>query len=106
MTNFLCPDAFVSPLVIEDAVTRALDEDFGRAGDVTPIATVPAGTRGRAVVKARQTGTIAGLPLVAAAFRKLDPSIEISGHAMDGASVQRGAALMTVAGDARAILGA
>ncbi|HEY4775438.1 MAG TPA: nicotinate-nucleotide diphosphorylase (carboxylating), partial [Xanthobacteraceae bacterium] len=32
---FLCPDAFVSPLAIEEAVSRALAEDLGRAGDVT-----------------------------------------------------------------------
>ena len=67
------PDAFISPLVIDDAVPRALDEDLGRAGDVTSIATVPDGTRGRADVVARKAGTIAGLPLVEAAFRKLDP---------------------------------
>jgi nicotinate-nucleotide pyrophosphorylase (carboxylating) len=104
--RFLCPGAFLSPLVIDEAVTRALDEDLGRAGDVTSIATVPAGTRGRAVVAARQSGTIAGLPLVEAAFRKLDPSIEITGNACDGDAVEAKMALMTVSGDARAILGA
>jgi nicotinate-nucleotide pyrophosphorylase (carboxylating) len=105
-SKFICPDAFISPLVIEDAVLRALDEDLGRAGDVTSIATVPEGTRGRAVVVARQAGTIAGLPLVEAAFRKLDPNVEIHGHARDGISVAAKTALMTVAGDARAILSA
>ena len=39
--SLLYPDAFISPLQIDDAVTRALDEDLGRAGDVTSIATVP-----------------------------------------------------------------
>jgi nicotinate-nucleotide pyrophosphorylase (carboxylating) len=105
-SRFICPAAFLSPLVIDEAVTRALDEDLGRAGDVTSIATVPAGTRGRAVVAARQGGTIAGLPLVEAAFRKLDPTVEIIGNATDGDQVQRGTALMMVSGDARAILGA
>ena len=105
-SKFTCPDAFISPLVIEDTVLRALDEDLGRAGDVTSIATVPEGTRGRAIVVARQAGTIAGLPLVEAAFRKLDPNIEIKGHVRDGASVAAKTALMTIAGDARAILSA
>ena len=107
MTNaFICPNAFISPLVIEEAIFRALDEDLGRAGDVTSIATVPLGTRGKAVVVARQAGTIAGLPLVEAAFRKLDPAIEIKGHARDGAAVAAKTALMTISGDARAILSA
>ena len=73
MTSLLCPDAFLSPLEIDAAVTRALAEDLGRAGDVTSTATVPEGTRARAVVVARKAGTIAGLPLVEAALRKLDP---------------------------------
>jgi nicotinate-nucleotide pyrophosphorylase (carboxylating) len=105
-SQFLCPDAFISPLVIGEAVTRALDEDLGRAGDVTSVATVPDRTRGRAVVVARKPGVIAGLPLVEAAFRALDPAIEISGHARDGDTAAAKSALMTVAGDARAILGA
>jgi nicotinate-nucleotide pyrophosphorylase (carboxylating) len=31
--SLLNPDAFLSPLAIDDAVHRALDEDLGRAGD-------------------------------------------------------------------------
>ena len=107
MSNtYLAPDAFLSPLAIDEAVRRALDEDLGRAGDVTSIATVPDGTSGRAVVMARKAGTIAGLPLVETAFRALAPHIKIEGHARDGATVPAKTALMTVAGDARAILGA
>ncbi len=104
--SLLCPDAFLSPLAIEEAVARALDEDLGRAGDVTSIATIPEGTRGTAVMVARKAGVIAGLPMVAAAFRKLDPGVEITGHVRDGAAVAAKTALMTVAGDARALLGA
>ncbi len=104
--SLLCPDAFLSPLEIEGAVTRALAEDLGRAGDITSIATVPETARARAVVVARQAGMIAGLPLVAAAFRKLSPDIEISAARRDGAAVAAGTALLTVAGDARAILAA
>src|SRR5262249_36502052 len=29
----LCPDAFLSPLAVDEAARRALDEDLGRAGD-------------------------------------------------------------------------
>jgi nicotinate-nucleotide pyrophosphorylase (carboxylating) len=103
MTSLLCPDAFLSLLEIDSAVTRALAEDLGRAGDVTSIATIPEDTRARAVVVTRKAGVISGLPLVAAAFAKLDPAIEITGHVRDGASVAR-TSLMTVAGPARAIL--
>jgi nicotinate-nucleotide pyrophosphorylase (carboxylating) len=104
--SLFCPDAFLSPLAIDDAVLRALDEDLGRAGDVTSIATIPEGTRGQAVMAARQAGVIAGLPVAAAVFRRLDPAVEITAHMRDGAQVAAKTALMTVSGDARALLAA
>ena len=108
MTNasLLCPDGFLSPLEIDEAVTRALAEDLGRAGDITSIATVPERAQARAVVVARKAGTIAGLPLVEATFRKLDPTIGIAAQARDGDTVSAKTQLMTVSGNARAILSA
>jgi nicotinate-nucleotide pyrophosphorylase (carboxylating) len=106
MTAMLYPDAFLSPLVIDDAVARALEEDLGRAGDVTSTAIVPAGTPARAVVAARRPGVISGLPLVEAALRRLDPAVAIAGEARDGDAVEAGACLLAVTGDARAVLGA
>jgi nicotinate-nucleotide pyrophosphorylase (carboxylating) len=106
MSALLCPDAFISPLEIEAAVTRALAEDLGRAGDVTSIATVPEGTRGRAVVVARQAGTISGLPLVEATMRKLDAAITITAHKRDADAVAAKTKLLTIEGDARALLAA
>ena len=104
--SLLCPDAFLSPLEIDAAVTRALAEDLGRAGDITSIATIPEDTPARAAVVARKPGVIAGLPLVVATFQKLAPAIEITAEARDGASVAAKTALMTVAGPARAVLAA
>jgi nicotinate-nucleotide pyrophosphorylase (carboxylating) len=106
MTSPLCPDAFLSPLEIDAAVTRALAEDLGRAGDITSTATVPEGTRAKAVIVARKAGTIAGLPLVEGALRKLDPAAVITAHVRDGDVVAAKAALMTIDGDARAVLAA
>lgn len=104
--SLLYPGGFISPIEIEDAVTRALAEDLGRAGDVTSIATIPPGTPSRTVLAARKAGTIAGLPLVAACFRKLAPDIEIIPSIRDGAMVEAKTALMHINGDARAVLGA
>src|SRR5436309_9064423 len=104
--TLLCPDAFLSPLEIDAAVTRALAEDLGRAGDVTSTATVPEGTRGRAIVVARQAGTIAGLPFVEATMRKLDPAVAITAYKRDGDAVAVKTTLLTIEGDARALLAA
>ncbi len=102
----LCPDAFLSPLEIDAAVTRALAEDLGRAGDVTSIATIPEDMSARAALVARKAGVIAGLPLAAATFQKLAPEIEITAHAIDGTSVATKTELMAIKGPARAVLAA
>jgi nicotinate-nucleotide pyrophosphorylase (carboxylating) len=104
--SLICPDAFLSPLEIDATVMRALAEDLGRAGDVTSIAAIPEGTPARAVVVARAAGVIAGLPLVAAAFRKLAPEIKISASMRDGVGVAAKTTLMQVTGPARAVLAA
>jgi nicotinate-nucleotide pyrophosphorylase (carboxylating) len=102
--SLLFPDGFLSPLAIDDAVARALDEDLGRAGDVTSVATVPEATKAHAVLVARQAGVVAGLPLAVTTFRRLAPDINIQAHMRDGAAVAAGAQLMTITGPARAVL--
>jgi nicotinate-nucleotide pyrophosphorylase (carboxylating) len=100
----LHPEAFLSPLVIDEAVQRALDEDLGRAGDITSTATIPEATPAHAILVARQAGVIAGLPLAVATFQKLSPDIAIRAHYRDGASVAAGVHVLTISGPARAVL--
>jgi nicotinate-nucleotide pyrophosphorylase (carboxylating) len=102
--SLLHPDAFLSPLVIDQAVQRALDEDLGRAGDITSMATIPETTHARAVLIARQAGVIAGLPLAVAVFRKLSPDLSIEAHFRDGGVVAAGVQVLTISGPARAVL--
>lgn len=103
-TALLHPDAFLSPLAIADAVRRTLDEDLGRAGDVTSLATIPEATQAHAVMVARQAGVIAGLPLAIEALNQLSADITITAHVRDGDAVAAGVHLLTLSGPARAIL--
>ena len=103
-SSLLQPDAFLSSLAIDEAVTRALAEDLGRAGDLTSIATIPEATTACAVMVARQAGRIAGLPLAVATLLKLSPGIRIEAHARDGNTVAAGEKLLSVTGPARAVL--
>ena len=100
----LNPEAFLSPLAIDEAVQRALDEDLGRAGDITSISTIPEATMAHAILIARQAGIIAGLPLAVATFQKLSPDINIEAHFRDGAAVAAGVHVLTISGPARAVL--
>src|SRR5690348_15049197 len=102
--SLLNPDAFLSPLAIDEAVHRALDEDLGRAGDVTSTATIPEATEAHAIMVARQSGVIAGLPLAVATFRMLSPDIRITAHVRDGATVAKGIPVLTIDGPARTVL--
>jgi nicotinate-nucleotide pyrophosphorylase (carboxylating) len=102
--SLLHPEAFLSPLAIDEAVQRALDEDLGRAGDITSMATIPETTRARAILVARQSGVIAGLPLAVAVFQRLSPDISIEAHCRDGGTVAAGVQALTISGPARAVL--
>jgi len=102
--SLLNPEAFLSPLAVDEAVQRALDEDLGRAGDITSFATIPEATKAHAILIARQSGVIAGLPLAVATFQKLSPDIRIQAHFRDGGSVASGVQVLTISGPARAVL--
>ena len=102
--SLLYPESFLSPLAIDEAVRRALNEDLGRAGDITSTATIPEATPAHAVLIARQPGVIAGLPLAVATFQTLSPDINIHGHIRDGVTVAAGVHVLTISGPARAML--
>ena len=102
--SLLHPESFLSPLAIDEAVRRALNEDLGRAGDITSIATIPETTPAHAILIARQPGVIAGLPLAVATFQTLSPDINIHAHIRDGATVAAGVHVLTISGPARAML--
>ena len=104
MKDLVAPGAFLSPLVIQESVKRALDEDLGRAGDVTSSATLPEGIQAKAKLVARKAGTIAGLPCAARAFRTLAPNIKFEAFVRDGDNVKANAVLATIEGPAIAIL--
>jgi nicotinate-nucleotide pyrophosphorylase (carboxylating) len=104
MTDLVAPGAFLSPLVIQDAVKRALEEDLGRAGDVTSSATLPEGIKAKAKLVARKAGTIAGLACAARAFRSLARNIKFEAKARDGDRVGANTTLAVIEGPAIAIL--
>ncbi len=92
------------PLTYEPIVRAALAEDLGRAGDITTDSIIPADAVATARLAARKDGRVAGLEVALAAFRTLDPAVEISVEHGDGSDVPPGGTIATVTGRARALL--
>lgn len=90
-------------------VRATLDEDLGQGlpgggVDVTAQSVIPADARFSGVMDSRDAITVAGLPIAAAFFRTLDPGMEITLLADEGAQVPAGTNLMHLSGNARAML--
>jgi len=99
--------AFTRPppaLLVEPVVRAALEEDLGRAGDITSALTIADGTQATARLVARKPGHICGLNCAEAAFRLVDPSLGFMPAIADGDAVTAGALLATIAGPARSLL--
>lgn len=97
------PRVVLTEAEVQDAVQRALAEDLG-PGDVTTLAVVPAATRARARLVARQPVVVAGLAFAVAAFRCLSPRVSVEPEVEDGARARPGDTLLRVSGPARALL--
>jgi nicotinate-nucleotide pyrophosphorylase (carboxylating) len=95
----------LNPELVRRVVRAALDED-GAFQDVTTLTTVPPEQHGRGVFLAREAGVLAGLPLVAAAFEAVDPSVQLHASLVDGASIEPGTNIAHVEGPLAPILSA
>jgi len=84
-------------------VAATLAEDVG-SGDVTATAVIPADAVFDGVMDSRDAVIVAGLPIAAAFFRALDPSVEIELLVAEGGAVPAGSDLMRLHGNARALL--
>jgi nicotinate-nucleotide pyrophosphorylase (carboxylating) len=91
-------------LLIEPVVRKALEEDLGRAGDITTDAIIPAGQKARAVIAAREAGVVCGLIAAHLAFRLIDAAIGFTPRLPDGSDVAKGQTIAALDGPARAIL--
>jgi nicotinate-nucleotide pyrophosphorylase (carboxylating) len=88
---------------IQRVVDAALDED-APFGDLTSQTLVPVSAVARADLVAREGGVLAGADVFEIAMTTLDPSVQVTRHAADGDSFERGAVLASVVGPARVVL--
>jgi nicotinate-nucleotide pyrophosphorylase (carboxylating) len=89
---------------IDRVVEAALAEDVG-SGDATTRALVPADARCRAELLLKESGVVCGVPVAAAVFRALDPSVTVEALLEEGTAVSDVPAVLAVVdGPARAVL--
>ena len=94
----------VHPLQFEATVLAALEEDLGRAGDLTTDSIIPVGLEGKAEIVARAAGVIAGLDVAGATFGLLDSRVTFEPCVADGQSVEEATTVARVRGPMTAIL--
>lgn len=85
-------------------VQMALEEDLDNAGDLTSQAIIPATRTVTAAFVTRARGVLAGLPAVALVVEEVDPKLTLRPLKEDGAFVEPGDQVATVAGSIRSLL--
>ena len=88
---------------LDRLIDLALEEDIG-PGDVTTQAVVDPELRGEAHIRAKATLVVAGLPVAARVFRKLDANVGFEAETEDGQEVAAGTVLARLTGPVASIL--
>jgi len=89
--------------LIDQFIINALKEDVGD-GDHTSLATIPAGTTGKAKLLVKDNGILAGVELAVEIFHIVDDKLKLTVFLNDGAAVKYGDVAFEVEGDAKSIL--
>ncbi|MBB3114138.1 nicotinate-nucleotide pyrophosphorylase (carboxylating) [Paenibacillus phyllosphaerae] len=88
---------------LQTQIRAWLAEDVG-AGDVTSWSTIPATSRSKAVIHAKESGIIAGVPIAKLVFQIVDPTLVFHALVSDGRFVERGTVLAEVEGSTHSLL--
>lgn len=89
--------------IVDQFIKDTLAEDVGD-GDHTSLATIPAGTTGKAQLLVKDTGIIAGVELALEIFFIVDLDLRAEVFINDGAAVKPGDIVLVVSGSVHSIL--
>src|SRR5882724_5170236 len=84
-------------------ITNALKEDIGD-GDHSTLSSIPADATGKAVLKIKQQGVLAGVDIAREIFRYKQPSVVFTAFKQDGDDMQAGETAFEVAASVYTIL--
>lgn len=94
----------IPDFIIRQAVEEALQEDLGRAGDLTSNSVIPEDLLATGILNSRHTGIVSGIRFAERSFKTLSPEIEFTTHIADGSPVNPGDRIATIKGPGRALL--
>ena len=89
--------------LVDQFIINSLIEDVGD-GDHTSLATIPAGTKGKAKLIVKDEGILAGVELAGEIFRLVDTNLKLNILINDGAPIKPGDIAFEVEGDAQGLL--
>jgi nicotinate-nucleotide pyrophosphorylase (carboxylating) len=93
----------LDPFVVKDLLGAYLKEDLGH-GDITSCHLPEKEKTVSAVIRVKEQGILAGLPVVTALFSLLDPGVKMESEAEDGMAVANHAEIARITGPALALL--
>ncbi|EHB49667.1 MULTISPECIES: carboxylating nicotinate-nucleotide diphosphorylase [Paenibacillus] len=80
-----------------------LQEDVG-SGDITTLTTIESGHESKAVIHAKESGIVAGMPVAELVFETVDQTLVFRSLVRDGERVEKGTVLAEVEGSTHRIL--
>jgi nicotinate-nucleotide pyrophosphorylase (carboxylating) len=88
---------------LHELIVNAMAEDLGD-GDHSSLAVIPSNARGRALLKIKQNGILAGIKVAEKIFHTREPSAVFHLHKNDGEAVQAGDTAFTIEASVTTIL--
>lgn len=84
-------------------ILSALNEDIG-IGDYSTLSTIPADAHGKAILKIKEDGILAGVDIAKHVFAVLEPEAVVETHMCDGDNMKNGQIAFTVSAKVHTIL--
>ena len=90
---------------LNEIIENALNEDIGE-GDITSVTVLKKNATGKAQLKIKEDGILAGIPVAEKVFQKKDPALNLNIFMNDGTRVKKGDIVLDVSGSIHSILAA
>ncbi|OYT16313.1 MAG: nicotinate-nucleotide diphosphorylase (carboxylating) [Bacteroidetes bacterium 4572_77] len=92
-------------MTIEEVIIKSLEEDLGD-GDHTSLSTIPADSKGKAQLIAKEAGIIAGVRIAEKVYKQVDKNTGFKAFVQDGSPIKVGDIIFEVWGSSVSILSA